>query len=184
MTLRGYVTPCCLAIPFPTGNSEVRLEACIAGAEAACVPDTIAEQDDERPSDAMMDLEPRVDISPQLTDSLLAGFTEPKWNDRKAAVDSVENILRSARVPLASGFTVTEPLTTLGRQAAVSVPSGGAAHVLLHCVRDMPAGASWLTLFVFLSISTSYEPCISMPPPLSVPGYMASPIRRHVKNTW
>lgn len=57
----------------------------------------VEEPQDERPSDAMMDLEPRLDISPQLNDALLARFSEPKWNDRKAAVDSVEAILQSAR---------------------------------------------------------------------------------------
>lgn len=59
----------------------------------------IVEHTEERPSDGMMDLEPRLDISPQLTDALLARFTEPKWNDRKAAVDAVEGILRSASAP-------------------------------------------------------------------------------------
>eukprot|EP00892_Ulva_mutabilis_P001542 jgi/Ulvmu1/11389/UM075_0051.1 len=65
--------------------------------EPSCEPDDVADLGEERPSDAMMDLEPRVDISPQLTDALLSRFTEPKWNDRKAAVDAVEGILRSAR---------------------------------------------------------------------------------------
>ena len=52
----------------------------------------------ERPSDAMMDMEPRTDISPQITDSLLKQMSDTNWKERKEAVETVEGILQRAGV--------------------------------------------------------------------------------------
>lgn len=56
----------------------------------------------ERPSDAMMDMEPRTDISPQITDSLLKQMSDANWKERKEAVETVEGILQRAGVSLSS----------------------------------------------------------------------------------
>jgi hypothetical protein len=54
----------------------------------ASVPSSVG----QRSSDAM-DNEPRTDISPQITESLLKQMSDNNWKERKLAVETVEGIL-------------------------------------------------------------------------------------------
>jgi hypothetical protein len=67
----------------------------------------------ERHSDSAMDNEPRVDISPQITEALLKQMSDNNWKERKLAVETVEGILVKAGVvfPAASG---TLPIYNFG----------------------------------------------------------------------
>ena len=63
--------------------------------------DEVAIEQAEPEEDPMEDLFPRVDISPQLTDSLIQKLGDAQWKIRKEGLDEVAAILESANKRLA-----------------------------------------------------------------------------------
>ena len=55
--------------------------------------------EDDGGDDDTGDLMPRVDISPLITDALLADLGAAAWGTRKAAADSIDQLLTDAGAP-------------------------------------------------------------------------------------
>lgn len=86
----------------------------------------------ERASDAMMDMEPRTDISPQITDTLLKQMSDTNWKERKEAVETVEGLLQRVGAPSSvAGIIHTLPTAI---RACKSLPRAWLQCLAYSCV--------------------------------------------------